>query len=212
MSFYSGAKKLLSPLCRVLFRIRITGLENVPEEGGAIVAVNHTSMLDVVALAASFKRLLRFMAKKELFKFKPFGKLISSLGAFPVDRGGADVRAIKKAISLVEAGELVNIFPQGKRRKKQDPTTTPVKSGVGMIAYHAKCPVIPVFIKAKNNHLHMFGKNEIIIGKPISYEELGFEKGGMKEYERASRTVFAASCALGGYDYPVDTEVSSDGK
>ena len=122
------------------------------------------------------------------------------------------MKAIKTAISLIESGELVNIFPQGTRRKKQDPTKTPVKSGVGMIAYHAKCPVIPVFIKAKNNHLHMFGRNEIIIGNPISFEDFGFENGGMKEYERASRTVFAASCALGGYDYPVDTEEGADGK
>ncbi len=202
MSFYSGAKKLLSPVVKLLFRIKITGAENVPEEGGYLVCPNHTSMLDVVALAASFRRLLRYMAKKELFKFKPFGALIRKLGAFPVDRGGSDVRAIKTSIALVEKGELLNVFPQGGRRKKTDPTKTSVKGGVGMIAYHAKCGAIPVFIKSKNNHLHMFGRNEIIIGKPIPYDEFGFENGGMREYERASMKIFSASCALGGYAYP----------
>ncbi len=201
MSFYSGAKKVCSPIVKLLFRIKITGLENVPEKGGYLVCPNHTSLLDVVALAASFKRLLMFMAKKELFKFKPFGALIRKLGAFPVDRGGSDVRAIKTAISLVEQGELVNMFPQGTRRKKQAPNTTPIKSGAGMIAYHAKCGAIPVFIKSKNNHLHMFGRNEIIIGKPIEYEDFGFTEGHMKEYERASRMIFSEACRLGGYEY-----------
>jgi len=204
MSFYSGAKKLLSPLCRVLFRIKVTGEENLPEEGGYVVCSNHTSMLDVVALAAALKRLLRFMAKKELFKFKPFGALIRKVGAFPVDRGGSDVKAIKTSISLVESGELVNIFPQGTRCKKIDPSTTKIKSGAGMIAFHAKCGAVPIFIKSKNNHLHMFGRNEIIIGKPIEYEEFGFTNGGKKEYEHASRMIFSRSLALGGYEYPVD--------
>ena len=204
MSFYSGAKRLLSPFCRLIFRIKITGLENIPKEGGFVVCANHTSMLDVVALAASFNRLLMFMAKKELFKFKPFGALIKKVGAFPVDRKGADVGAIKTAISLVENGELVNIFPQGTRYVKRDPSTTKVKSGAGMIAYHAKCGAIPVFIKTKNNHLHFFGKNEIIIGKPIEYEEFGFTDGGMKEYVGATRMIFSRALSLGGLEYPAD--------
>ena len=165
MSFYSGAKKLLSPICKALFRIKVTGAENLPEEGGYVVCSNHTSMLDVVALAAALKRLLRFMAKKELFKFKPFGALIRKVGAFPVDRGGSDVKAIKTSISLIESGELVNIFPQGTRHKKEDPSKTKIKAGAGMIAFHAKCGAVPIFIKSKNNHLHMFGRNEIIIRK-----------------------------------------------
>ena len=210
MSFYSGMKKVCSPIIKLLFRIKITGLENVPDEGGYLVCPNHTSMLDVVAIAASFKRLLNFMAKKELFGFKPFGALIRKLGAFPVDRGGNDVRAIKTAISLVSAGELVNMFPQGTRRKKVAPNTTPIKSGAGMIAYHAKCGAIPVFIKSKNNHLHMFGRTEVIIGKPIEYDDLGFTNGHMKEYERASRMIFSESCRLGGYEY--DYEEPEDGK
>ena len=197
----------MSPLCKLLFRIKVTGLENVPKEGGYVVCANHTSMLDVVALAASFNRLLRYMAKKELFKFKPFGALIRKIGAFPVDRGGADVGAIKTAISLVGQGELVNIFPQGTRYVRRDPSTTSVKSGAGMIASHAKCGAIPVFIKTKNNHLHIFGKNEIIIGKPIAYEEFGFvEGGGKRDWDRATRMIFARALALGGLEYPIEAE------
>lgn len=211
MSFYSGAKKVCSPIVKLLFRIKVTGLENVPEEGGYLVCPNHTSVLDVVALAAAFKRLMRFMAKKELFGFKPFGALIRKFGAFPVDRGGSDVKAIRTAISLVEGGELVNMFPQGTRRKKVAPNTTPIKSGAGMIAFHAKRGAIPVFIKSKNNHLHIFGKTEIIIGKPIEYEDFGFTEGHMKEYERASRMIFTETCRLGGYEYDYSPESGKDG-
>ena len=125
-----------------------------------------------------------------------------SRGADRDARGGADVGAIKTAISLVEKGELVNIFPQGTRYVRRDPSETKVKSGAGMIAYHAKCGAIPVFIKTKNNHLHLFGKNEIIIGKPIEYEEFGFEAGGMKEYVGATEKIFSRALALGGLEYP----------
>ncbi len=209
MSFYSVAKKICSPICKMLYRVKVSGIENLPAEGGFVVCANHTSMTDVVALAASLNRLLMFMAKKELFKFKPFGALISKVGAFPVDRGGADIKAIKKAISLIEAGELVNIFPQGTRCKKVDPATTKIKSGAGMIAYHAKCGVVPIFIKSKNNHLHMFGKNEIIIGKPILYEEFEFTEGGKKEYEHASRLIFSRVCSLGGYIFPLEAPLEN---
>lgn len=204
MSFYSGAKKIFSPIVKLLFRVKITGLENLPEQGGAVISSNHSSILDVVVLGASLTRLLNFMAKKELFKLKLFGKFLGKLGAFPVDRGGADVRAIKHAISLVEKGELVNIFPQGTRYVRIDPSLTVIKSGVGMISYHSKCPVVPIFLKSRKNHVHMFGKTEVIIGRPITYEEFGFEKGGMAEYEKASEKVFSEICALGGYEYSAE--------
>ncbi|MBQ7670884.1 MAG: 1-acyl-sn-glycerol-3-phosphate acyltransferase [Clostridia bacterium] len=202
MIFYRVAKFICAPFVRLIFRVKITGKENFPKEGGYLVCPNHTSLADVVVLAASFKRLLMFMAKKELFKSKIFGWLIRKLGAFPVDRGGADVGAIKNAISLIEQGQLVNIFPQGTRRSGVDPSTTRIKSGVGMIACHTKCGVIPVFIKAKDNHLKAFRRNELIIGKPIEYEEFGFSGDGKEDYDRAARMIFSRVCELGGYEYP----------
>lgn len=211
MSFYSGAKKIFAPIFRGVFRITVTGKENFPKDGGVIVCANHTNMLDVAALAASFDRQFYFMAKKETFAIKPLGALFRKLGAYPVNRGGVDVKSLKYSISLLEEGKVINIFPQGTRRKKVDPSTTPIKNGIGMIAYHSKCcTILPIFIKTKNNHLHFFGKTELIVGEPFDYDTLCFEKGGAKEYEHASRLVFSKICALGGYDFPVEMpEVSS---
>ena len=105
--------------------------------------------------------------------------------------------AIRKTISLIEKGELVGMFPQGTRHPGVDPRTTEVKNGAGMIAYRAKCDVIPVYIKTKNNHTMLFKKTTVVFGAPISYDEFGFSDGGTKEYEAASRLIFDRICALG---------------
>jgi len=78
-------------LCRFLaFRLcdfQVEGGENLPKEGGAIIASTHTATLDPVLLGCAFPRPLAFMAKEELFRFPPFAALIRALGAFPVRRG-----------------------------------------------------------------------------------------------------------------------------
>ncbi len=197
MSFYSGIYKVLARPVRWLFKCEAENTENLPEEGGAILCANHTSLLDVIIMSAVLNRQIRYMAKKELFKVPLLSQLISALGAFPVDRGGADVAAIRKTISMVEGGELVGIFPQGTRHPGVDPRTTEVKNGVGMIAYRAKSSVVPVYIKTKNNRTMLFRKTKIIVGEPISYEELGYEKGGNAEYKAASELIFDRICTLG---------------
>lgn len=201
MSFYFAVRKVFKGLVTAAFRVRVSGGE-IPRDGKILVCANHTSMLDVAVLVVSFERKIRFMAKKEIFKFKPLGKFFAAMGAFPVDRGSADVGALKKAIALVKEGEAVSVFPQGKRYVGADPSRTPVKHGVGMIAYHTGCDVVPVYIKTKGNHLHLFGKTEIIVGETIKNGDLGLDKGGTKEYTAAADTIFSKICALGGYTYP----------
>ena len=197
MSFYSGIYKVLARPVRALFKCEVEGIENLPTDGGALLCANHTALLDVVIMSAALNRQIRYMAKKELFKIPLLSQLISALGAFPVDRGGADVAAIRKTVSMIEGGELVGIFPQGTRHPKVDPRTTEVKNGVGMIAYRAKSVVVPVYIKTKNNRTMLFKKTKIIVGKPIAYDELGYEKGGNAEYKAASELIFDRICTLG---------------
>lgn len=196
MNFYMRARKLLAGIFRFLLRVKITGAENEPKEGSCVVCANHTSMLDVIVLGVVFHRQLRYLAKAELFKIPVLSGLIRALGAYSVDRGKSDVGAIKKTISLLHDGELVCIFPQGTRYEGVDPKTTKIKSGVGMAAYHAKAPVLPVYIKLKKYKYALFRRVDVIIGKPISYEELGFKDGGSAEYSAASGKVFDEICAL----------------
>lgn len=194
MSFYTWFYKTFEPFVSWAYKIEAKGIENIPE-GGAILASNHTSFSDVLVISAAAKRQVRYMAKKELFK-TPLCPLIKALGAYPVDRGGADVKSIKITISLIESGELVGIFPQGHRHGGEDPRETEIKAGVGFIAYHTRASIIPVFLENDKMKTKMFKKNTVTFGKPISFDELGFTKGGRDEYMNASKTIFRHICAI----------------
>ena len=195
MSYYGTIYKLFAPLVIRLWRIRGVGVENIPPDG-AILAANHTAFSDVLVISAAAGRQVRYMAKKELFA-TPLAPLIRSLGAYPVDRGGADIGSIRQTLSLVESGELVGIFPQGHRRGGVDPRGTEIKPGVGMLAYHTKAPVVPVYLSNSRMKTGIFRRNTVTFGKPIPYEELGFSRGGREEYKEASALIFERICSLG---------------
>ena len=196
---YMFLYSLLGPGIRFFQRIKTVGLENVPKEGGVILCPNHIAWKDVILIGSTLPRQIRFVAKKELFNIPILGWLIKTLGAVKLDRGGADVSAIKKTVELAKSGEIVAIFPQGHRYPAVDPSTTPTKNGAGMVAYRSGCDVIPVFINTKNNKYHFFGGVEIIFGKPIKNSELGFENGGSAEYKAATDLIFSRVLELGGY-------------
>ena len=194
MGFYNVIYKLFSRPVRAIWRVKTEGIENVPEHGCLLVA-NHTAFSDVLVLEAAQKRQIRFMAKKELFKIPLLSQLIKALGAYPVDRGGADVRSLKLTFKMIEEGDLIGIFPQGTRHPNTDPRTTEVKSGIGMIAYHAKADILPVYID-NGGKTRSFHRNTVKIGKLIPFGELGFEKAGRAEYERAANYIFSKVCEL----------------
>ena len=194
MGFYNVIYKLFSRPVRAIWRVKTEGIENVPEHGCLLVA-NHTAFSDVLVLEAAQKRQIRFMAKKELFKIPLLSQLIKALGAYPVDRGGADVRSLKLTFKMIEEGDLIGIFPPGTRHPNTDPRTTEVKSGIGMIAYHAKADILPVYID-NDGKTRSFHRNTVKIGKLIPFGELGFEKAGRAEYERAANYIFSKVCEL----------------
>ncbi|MBQ3706725.1 MAG: 1-acyl-sn-glycerol-3-phosphate acyltransferase [Clostridia bacterium] len=195
MSFYDRFYKIFSSFVRHLYRIEVAGLENLPAEG-AILAANHTSFSDPIVLsAAAGGRQVRYMAKKELFH-TPLAPLIKALGAYPVDRGGSDVTSIRRTISLVGEGELVGIFPQGHRYPGKDPRETPIKPGVGMIAYHTRAAVVPVCIRNRGRRTRAFCRNTVVFGKPIPPEAFDWEGGSRNAYRKASEAIFGCVCDL----------------
>ena len=195
--FYKIIKAIFKYPLKLIFGIRVTCKENVPAEGGFLVCVNHTSMADVILIALAMKHQPRFMAKKEALSVPIVGAFLRSLGAFSVDRGGADVGAVKKAISIIEEGGVVSLFPQGHRYPKVAARTTPVRNGAGLISYRANCPVLPMYIKTKSGKVRAFHRNEIVIGELIPHDSLGFEKGGSTEYARATKLIFDRVCDIG---------------
>ena len=110
--FLSGLAKAVT---HCIFRVKVVGKENVPKDGGMILAVNHKSNLDPIFAGAYCPRPLRFMAKADLFKNKLFGGLIKKLGAFPIQRGRGDIGAIKGAFSILKNNDAMLIFPEGHR-------------------------------------------------------------------------------------------------
>ncbi len=199
-AFYRRFYKIFRRPVKTAFRVRVDGAENIPS-GGFILACNHTSLTDVLVLSEAMGgRQIRYMAKKELFRIPLFGALLRALGAYSVNRGGSDVHSVKTAISFIENGEVLGIFPQGTRCPRVDPRQTEVKGGLGLIAYHTKADVLPAFIDNVGRRTRIFRRNRVIFGELIKYEELGLTGGGVKEYRAAARFVFDRICGLGSND------------
>ena len=177
-------------LFKLFWRLEITGAENVPFKGGCLLASNHISLADPPLVAASLERHIHFFAKEELFKVPFLGWYIAQLNAFPVKRFEHDVGAFKRAQLLLKNGEAVLLFPEGSRSKTGE--LGAVKPGVGMLAYKAGVPVVPIYIH-NSNQLKKFKKLKLFIGTPISPPDLENEKKG---YQPFSDTVIAAVADL----------------
>ncbi len=172
--FYSLALFFCRLVLFTRFRITALGKENIPLEGGCILALNHRSNYDVVIAGITCPRRLRFMAKAELFRNKFFSWLITTCGAFPVNRGRGDIGAIKSAMEKLRNNEIVLMFPEGKRVVSlADERQTRAKPGAVMIAIKAQIPIIPAYISGDFG----FGKKlTIAYGKPIYYTDYQGEK------------------------------------
>ena len=137
------------------------------------------------------------MAKSQLFKNKLLGWFFRNLGCVPVNRNGNDVGALKTTLRTVKDGTSIGIFPQGTRHPGVDPKETKVRGGVGMICGYTGVSVLPIYIHTKDNTAKLFRRRTLIIGKPITPEEIAYVPRQAGEYERISRLVFDRICELG---------------
>ena len=196
--FYRVCYACLARIVGWLFQIRVIGRENEPDTGRFLVCANHTSATDAIAICYAFrKHQVRYMAKKELFSIPLVSGLIRMLGAFPVDRGGNDVGAIRRAVEMVKEGKCMGIFPQGHRYPGVDPRTTKTKNGAALIATRAEADIIPAYIARKNNAFKLFRRTYVIIGKPIPFAELKYDPEADGEYARITGEIFDRICRMG---------------
>lgn len=185
---YRVVVTIISPFVRILYRLKVVGRENIPDENGVIICPNHTSNADPVVLAVSLKRQIYFMAKAELFKNKILGRLFRTVGAFPVERGKKDSSAIDTAEEILVSGKQLGLFIEGTRSKTNDFLRP--KTGCAMIAYKTGATILPVCITGANEHkVKIFKKNIISIGKPITLAQLNIKEGTGKEFRDASRFI-----------------------
>lgn len=141
---YWISRAIVEPFCLVYFRMQRIGREHIPREGGVIIAANHRSFLDPFVIGTLVRRPVYFVAKKELFYRRVPAWFLSSLGAFPVDRGNADRDAMDTARRIIERGDIVVIFPEGTRTRPG--ALGPPKRGVGRLALETGAPIVPVAV------------------------------------------------------------------
>ena len=161
------------PVLRIVFRLRWSGRENIPD-GGCVLAANHWSNFDPWPLGIPLfpRRFLRFMAKKELF-WPPLGWIIRAGGGFRVDRGAGDLEALQTAVELCRAGHAVVMFPEGTRRRKgvRKKYEARWRSGAARIALTAQVPLVPAGI-AGTERLARVGAWRVAYGAPIATDDL----------------------------------------
>ncbi|MCW5941375.1 MAG: 1-acyl-sn-glycerol-3-phosphate acyltransferase [Fimbriimonadaceae bacterium] len=138
--FLPVGRFVFAPLFWLLGPIRVKGAALVPKTGGLLIVANHRSDFDPIAVQYACPRAMHYMSKRELFDIRVLGPLIRHLNCFPVERDSADRGALKFAIKLLEAGEAVTVFPEG--RISESGELLPLKSGVALIARSTGSPVI----------------------------------------------------------------------
>ncbi len=181
MSFYGVALRVIPPLVRWLFRVKVQGAENIPapEQGGFLVCANHLSDADPVVITAVIRRPICYAAKAELFRIPLLGAFLRALGAIPVERGTASLGLMRSAGKILRGGGLVGVFPQGTRCPHLPPHKTAgrVRGGAGMIAAQNGVPVLPVALVTKGfRGLAPFRRTTMIIGSLMTPEELGLPR------------------------------------
>jgi 1-acyl-sn-glycerol-3-phosphate acyltransferase len=189
--FYCILKFIVGIIFRLIFRLEIKGKENIPEEGRLVLCSNHISLLDPIVLAIAVPRPISFMAKKELFHNKFLSKLIYTLGAFPVDREGSDLSAIKTALRVLKKEKILGIFPEGTRVNEMNLDNA--KPGISLISIKGKSPVIPIFIESKYK---LFNKVVIKIGEPIYFNNYYDKKLTSENYKDISKNIMRSIYSL----------------
>lgn len=128
-----------------LFGVRVEGLDNIPpDDTGVLVVSNHLHNLDPLLIEIASPRPIHFMAKEELFSFRPLGWLLRRFGNFPVARGKSDRRAVRFAIATLRHGLALGMFPEGTRSRTM--RLSKPHPGAGLIAIQGKSLVLPVAV------------------------------------------------------------------
>lgn len=194
--FYTVVKKIFVPILKFIYRVEYKGLENIPKQGGYIVAINHTSFIDPVLVAMpKCIQQLHFMAKIELFKNPIMAWAITHAYGFPVKRGKGDTSAIDYGIKILKENHVMAICPEGKRMKDKDGVPQKAKAGIAVIAKATGADILPVAIHSKGP-IKPFKKVIVSYGEIIENEALHIEQGTTSEIKHAANYVMGKITVL----------------
>ena len=153
-----------------LFRpLRVVGRENIPD-GAAVLCPNHTTLGDPFYVVFAFGRKypMRAMAKIQIMRVPVIGWILGKAGVFGVDRGRADMKAVKTALKFLKDGNKLLMFPEGTRVHEGEDVTA--KTGAAMFATRTGAPLLPIYIQRKKK---LFARNVVVIGQPYHPEYAG---------------------------------------
>ena len=192
--FYRGMHLVLAPIIRVLFRIRVEGLENIPAEEGVVFCANHSAAIDPLLFCVSLPRSapVAIMAKAEVMRLPVIGAFFRALGAFSVSRGSSDMRSMRYAIKTVKDGANLLVFPEGTRVRQ--PGAVRAKGGIVMIAVRTGARLLPVYIGGKKRP---FGGVRVVFGAPY-HTETSSRRATAEEYQSFADDALKRIYALGG--------------
>ncbi len=171
LGLYRFVRAVLAAVCRLAFRVRISGADRLPATGPYVLAPSHRSIIDILVCSTLTRRRLRFMAKVELFRVPVLGPFLSLMGSFPVERGAADRSAIEAGAQVLAEGEVLVIYPEGTRSNGVD--ITELQRGAAYLAIKAGAPVVPVGIGGtesilpSGSRIPKLHEVAIVVGDPI---------------------------------------------
>lgn len=208
---YQVSKVVAGPLLRLLARTSMSGTENIPATGPAILASNHLSVVDSIYLPLLVERPVTFAAKSEYFtgtrlKDRAVGAYLRATKQLSTDRAGARAaqEMLEAALRLLNSGQLFGIYPEGTR--SPDGRLYRGRTGVGFLALHSGAPVIPVAmvgtekILAPGQRFPRPGRIEIRIGEPLEFPEFRGQPAGARQRRAVTDEVVQAIQKLSGQE------------
>ena len=196
--WYEFLKRVLQLVAILGYRVRHSGLHHIPPEGGVLVVSNHQSHFDPPLVGIGCPRRMNYVARDTLFRFGPFGRLLSSVDAIPIDREGIGLGGIKESLKRLKRGEMVLIFPEGTR--SPDGEIHPFRPGFTALAVRSKAALLPVAIEGafqawpRWQKFPGLGRIRVHFGEPILPGEFAGrdERDLLAEVERRVRECQAA--------------------
>jgi len=179
-AYYSAVRSCVGFALGLVTGWKISGADQVPREGGLIVASNHISFWDPPLVACACPREFHFLAKEELFSPAPFGALIRGVNAIPIRRGVADLSGLSRAMEVLQRGGALLLFPEGGRMR--DGELHVARPGVGLLASNADVPIVPCYITGSNRPRKWWGRGErvrIRFGAARPWRELAGESAAL---------------------------------
>lgn len=170
--FYRLVRPIVKLFFYIVYRPEVVGKDSVPKKGRIVLACNHTDYFDCVAIVATNKRTVHFLAKDELLKGF-FGPAFKAMGIIPVNRREKDKNALATALKVLEEDKMIGIFPEGTF-KKEVKDLLPFKIGAVKMAHDSESKIVPMAVVGE---FRPFRKGlKLIYGKPYKIESDDLEK------------------------------------